>query len=130
MSDPLEKNYHRINRILSVTIACLLATVGGVWLYQNKNVMVDKKGQWKSPMAWVQEQVQKNEGVGLPKMEPIKGLNFDASKINWQTGLNGDQFKQLQSDLNKYKYQPPPYRPPAYQPPPMPHIPTGPRFGR
>jgi|SRR5581483_1680409 len=118
MSDPLEQKYHRFNLILSVVIGALLATVGGLFLYQNK----DFKFSSISPAKWMTDQALKSD-PGLPKFEAVKGMQFDTSKpINWQGVLNDDQIKKFERDFGKFqgsttKYQPPPIRVPSYQPP-------------
>src|SRR6266852_3362296 len=98
MSDSLEEKYHRFNLILSVVIGGLLATVGGLWLYQNK----DYKLSSISPVKWVTDKALKNSDAGLPKFEAVKGIEFDASKpINWQGVLSNDQARKIERDFGK-----------------------------
>jgi hypothetical protein len=126
MSDPLEKQYHRFNTILSVVIAALVATVGGLWLYQNKDF------KFTSPAKWMTDQALKNSDTGFPKFEAVKGMdlkgmNFDPKTINWQGTLNTDQMRDIERKFGSGSGSS--VRAPSFQPPSMPRYtpPSGPR---
>ncbi len=128
MSDPFEQKYHRFNTILSVVIGGMLAGIGGLWLYQNKDF------KFTSPVKWVVDQALKND-AGLPKSEPMKGIHIDPEAFQKSINagvLNADQIRGLEKDFGKFNrgignFQPPQINVPSYQPP-RPYIPpTGPR---
>jgi hypothetical protein len=107
MPSSLEQNYHRINKILSITIAGLLAIIGGAWVLQNKNLV------FRSPVKWMIDEATK-EDASIPKMEPIKGLEIgDPSVFTKGVYLGPDKMEEF----GKYSSTPssvPSGKPPAH----------------
>ena len=113
MSNAVEQNYRRINTALSVGIAGLLATIGGIWLFQNKTSV------FKSPVTWVTEQAIKNQ-TAMPKFDPAKKIEFDNAGL-----MKALQLTKEQMEENKKLFKiPTTIRIPTYQPPRTPDVPA------
>src|SRR5437660_12451900 len=69
MASFLENNYNHINKFLSISVAGLVAVIGGAWLIENKDQV------FRSPVKWVTDQATKEDPT-MPKFEPIKPMEM------------------------------------------------------
>ena len=117
MSNSVEKNYQRINVVLSIVIAGLLATVGGIWLFQNKD---SKNWGFKSPVRWAVDQALKSdpgiERFGIGTKFEAKKIEIDTNNLWKGTVLSEEQAKEIQRKFgggSTSTSQVPAYQPPA-----------------